>query len=180
MSKCGLVVSCGPMFCGKSEELIRRLRRAVIAKLKVVAFKHSADDRYSADDKIVTHQKQTFPSIRVNAISQMEQHITEDTNVIGIDEVQFFDTKIVSAVEMWANQGIQVIVAGLDQDYRGKPFGPMPFLLARADKILKLNAVCMVCGEKATKTLIIGSTEKYEARCRACWNKGYEGVKLPE
>ena len=193
----GLILACGPMFCGKSSELIRRLRRAVIAKQKVVAFKHAADERYSEDDEVVTHTRETFPSIKVTSVTQMDEHIKEDTDVIGIDEAQFFGAEIIQKVEEWADQGKQVIAAGLDQDYRGKPFGPIPFLLARADKIIKLNAVCMVCGGEATKTflypnffntepdnqseggpVIIGSTEKYEARCRSCWNKGYKDVDL--
>jgi thymidine kinase len=170
-------VICGSMFSGKSEELIRRLRRAVIARQKVQAFKPEIDDRYSPDD-IVSHDERRIDCVKVREASEITALVKTDTKVVGIDEAQFFSEDLVDVCEQLAQDGKRVIVAGLDQDYRGKPFEPIPQLLALAESITKTMAVCMVCGEPANRTqrlidsderIVVGAGEAYEPRCRKCF-----------
>ena len=168
-------VITGCMFSGKTEELIRRLRRAQIAKQKVKIFKPKIDSRYSKNS-IMSHNEQSLPSILIeNIIEVVEQ--ASDVQVIGIDEAQFFNEEIVHICNKLASQGKRVIVAGLDQDYTGKPFEPIPQLLAIAEYITKQHAICVVCGNPADKTqrktteserVIVGAADIYEARCRKC------------
>lgn len=171
-------VVSGPMFSGKTEELIRRVRLALIAKQRVQVFKPQIDDRY-AEEYITSHSEQKVVCTPVKSASEILNSVRDNTRVVGIDEAQFFDNSIIDVVEKLANRGLRVIVAGLDQDYLGQPFGPMPQLLAIAESILKLKAVCMVCGGNATKSqritreknrIVVGSGEHYEARCRACFD----------
>lgn len=166
-------VICGSMFSGKTEELIRRIRRAEIAKVRVKVFKPKIDNRYS-EFSIVSHNENSFPSeIIDNADEILEKSF--DSEVIGIDEAQFFDNNLVEVCQMLADSGKRVIVAGLDQDYRAKPFEPMPQLLAIAEYITKIHAVCMICGAPANRThrvtenkdrVLVGGGNHYEARCR--------------
>ena len=168
-------VVCGPMFSGKSEELIRRVRRSQIAKLKVQIFKHGIDDRYHAT-RVVSHSAQSVEATPVKEPIEILQKLLDSTRVVAIDEVQFFDNTIIDVVNKLARRGIRVICAGLDQDYKGKPFGPMAELLAIADNVDKIHAVCTVCGGPASKTyrknpknsdtVLVGETDLYEARCR--------------
>jgi thymidine kinase len=174
-------VVAGCMFSGKSEELIRRLKRSQIARQKVIALKSSLDDRYGLDT-IASHSGIRLESALVSSSSDVLR-IAEDKQieVVGIDEVQWFDAGIVDVAEYLAGKGVRVILAGLDQDFRGEPFGPMPELLALAEEVTKLTAVCMVCGRPATRTqrivngrpaqyddpvVMVGAAESYEARCR--------------
>lgn len=168
-------VIAGCMFSGKTEELIRRLRRAQIARQKVKIFKPKIDDRYSKSS-IVSHSEQSLPSILIDDISEAK-NLIEDAQVIGIDEAQFFSQDVVQLCNELANSGKRVIVAGLDQDYRGNPFEPMPQLLAIAEYITKTLAICVVCGNPADKTqrksvskerVVVGASDIYEARCRKC------------
>ncbi len=168
-------VVAGCMFSGKTEELIRRLRRAKIAKLNVKIFKPKIDNRYSANE-IVSHSEQSLPSIIVENPFEILDY-SDDAQVIGIDEAQFFSKEIVDVVNKLADQGKRVIVAGLDQDYRGVPFEPMPQLLAVAEYITKTLAICVNCGNPADRTqrkvvsaerVLVGATDSYEARCRKC------------
>ncbi len=168
-------VITGCMFSGKTEELIRRLRRAQIAKQKVKIFKPRIDARYS-ENSIVSHNEQSLPSILIDDIIEVLKH-SDDAQVIGIDEAQFFNESIVPICNSLASNGKRVIVAGLDQDYTGKPFEPMPQLLAIAEYITKQHAICVVCGNPADKTqrktseserVIVGAANIYEARCRKC------------
>ena len=168
-------VITGCMFSGKTEELIRRLRRAQIAKQKVKVFKPRIDARYS-ENSIVSHSEQSLPSILIDDIIEVLK-LSEDAQVIGIDEAQFFNEGIVHICNLLASRGKRVIVAGLDQDYTGKPFEPMPQLLAIAEYITKQHAICVVCGNPADKTqrktseserVIVGASNIYEARCRKC------------
>lgn len=170
-------VICGSMFSGKSEELIRRLRRAQIARQRVQIFKPKLDDRYS-DGHIVSHSELKIASEVVTSSSEILQSVDDRTEVVGIDEAQFFDAGIVQVCEKLANMGKRVIVAGLDKDYRGKPFDPMPELLAVAEYITKTLAICMKCGNPANYTqrlvdsgerILVGSEGAYEARCRRCF-----------
>lgn len=168
-------VICGPMFSGKTEELIRRIKRAQIARLKVQIFKHSIDVRYSADS-VVSHSSQTIKAIPVKSPIEILQKIYDSTRIVAIDEVQFFDDDIIRVVAKLARRGQRIICAGLDQDYTGSPFGPMPQLLAMADTVMKVHAICTVCGAPATKTyrrdskqtekVLVGEKDLYEARCR--------------
>ncbi|HCF64287.1 MAG TPA: thymidine kinase [Ferruginibacter sp.] len=170
-------VICGSMFSGKTEELIRRLKRAKIANLKVEIFKPAVDVRYD-DVKIVSHDTNSIHSTPVdNASSILLPALQVD--VVGIDEAQFFDESIVEVCNHLAMRGVRVIVAGLDMDYTGRPFGPMPQLLATADYITKLHAICVQCGNIASisyrkvkdeSQLLLGEKDLYEPRCRACWN----------
>lgn len=169
-------VITGSMFSGKSEELIRRLRRAQIARQRVQIFKPVIDDRYS-DIAIVSHSDMKIPSESVSTSAELLSQVADDTDVVGIDEGQFFDAGLPGVVQELANRGKRVIVAGLDQDYRGKPFEPMPQLLAIAEYITKTLAICMVCGGPANRTqrlvvstdrVLVGATGTYEARCRHC------------
>ena len=169
-------VICGSMFSGKTEELIRRLKRARIANMKVEIFKPSIDKRYR-EREIVSHDENSIVSTPVdNARSILL--LTEDVEVVGIDEAQFFDKQITDVCNQLASQGIRVIVAGLDMDYTGKPFGQMPFLLATAEYITKLHAICVRCGNIASysyrKTkhetqVVLGEKDMYEPRCRRCF-----------
>jgi thymidine kinase len=168
-------VITGCMFSGKTEELIRRLRRAQIAKQKVKIFKPRIDARYS-ENSIVSHNEQSLPSILIDDINEVLAH-ADDAQVIGIDEAQFFNEGIVHICNLLASKGKRVIVAGLDQDYTGKPFDPIPQLLAVAEYITKQHAICVVCGNPADKTqrkiseserVIVGAADIYEARCRKC------------
>jgi thymidine kinase len=168
-------VITGCMFSGKTEELIRRLRRAQYAKQKVKIFKPIIDVRFS-DNAIVSHSEQSLPSILINDIKEIFT-LMEDAQVIGIDEAQFFSADIVNVCNELANSGKRVIVAGLDQDYKGLPFEPMPQLLAIAEYITKTLAICLVCGNPADRTqrkthsgerVIVGASDVYEARCRKC------------
>ena len=170
-------VIVGSMFSGKSEELIRRLNRASIARQKVQVFKPRIDARYSREE-IASHSGRKHLSEPVSTAAEMLQQIRPDTQVIGIDEGQFFDAGIVDAVNELANSGRRVIVAGLDQDYTGKPFEPMPQLLCIAEYITKIHAICVRCGAAANYTqrtveseerVEVGAGDKYEARCRQCF-----------
>ncbi|NOZ03659.1 MAG: thymidine kinase [FCB group bacterium] len=169
-------VICGGMFSGKTEELIRRLRRAQIAKLKVAIFKPRIDTRYS-NDHIVSHNQLKLQSHVVDAAEDILP-LGREADVIGIDEAQFFDTGIVEACKTLANLHKRVIVAGLDTDYKGQPFGPMPELMCEADFLDKLQAICVVCGNPASYTqritqdtgqILVGESDFYEARCRNCY-----------
>ncbi|HJZ73351.1 MAG TPA: thymidine kinase [Vicinamibacterales bacterium] len=171
-------VITGSMFSGKSEELIRRLWRAQIAKQKVQIFKPLLDDRYS-DDCIVSHSEMRMASQCVRSSDELVRGVDDDTEVVGIDEGQFFDANLPAACSTLADRGRRVIVAGLDQDYLGRPFEPMPQLLAIAEYITKTLAICVVCGDPATHTqrlvpssdrVLVGADGLYEARCRHCFD----------
>jgi thymidine kinase len=171
-------VIVGSMFSGKSEELIRRLRRAQIARQRVQIFKPAVDTRY-ADDHIVSHSELRIPSERAVSAADLLARVREDTEVVGVDEGQFFDQELPAVATALAGRGIRVIVAGLDQDYLGKPFEPMPQLLAIAEFITKTRAICMVCGNPANHTqrlvgnrarVLLGAQGTYEARCRHCFD----------
>ena len=176
-------VICGVMFSGKSEELIRRVRRAVIAKRKVQVFKSHLDERYAGIYQISSHDGRTVEAVPVDTPEQIARSIRPETQVVAIDEAQFLDGAIVDLATALANRGMRVIVAGTDSDFRGEPFGPMPQLLAVAEVVDKLHAICVICGNPASRnqrliggrparydspTIMVGSTESYEARCRAC------------
>ena len=170
-------VIAGSMFSGKSEELIRRLTRARIARQKVQVFKPGIDIRYS-DEAIASHSGQTHDSIPVANTEEMMARVEDETQVIGIDEAQFFDMAIIAAVNELAENGKRVIIAGLDQDYTGKPFEPMPQLLSIAEFITKTHAICVKCGATANYSqrtvesearVEVGASDKYEARCRKCF-----------
>lgn len=175
-------VIVGPMFSGKSEELIRRIKRAQIAKQKVQVFKPAIDDRYSID-KVVSHNGTNIYAISVVKAFEIIELLEEDTEVIAIDEIQFFDHSIVDVVREIADLGKRVICAGLDMDFRGEPFGPTPDVMAIAESVDKLTAICVKCGNPATRTqrlingkpakyddpiILVGAHETYEARCRKC------------
>ncbi len=171
-------VVVGSMFSGKSEELIRRIRRAQIARQRVQIFKPAVDTRY-ADDHIVSHSELRIPSESAGTAAELLAMVKPDTEVVGIDEGQFFDAELPGVASELAARGIRVIVAGLDQDYLGKPFEPMPQLLAIAEFITKTRAICMVCGNPANHTqrlvhsqdrVLLGATGTYEARCRHCFD----------
>lgn len=173
-----LEVVAGSMFSGKSEELIRRLRRAQIAKRKVQIFKPHIDDRYSASH-ITSHSAMQIEAENVSSSRELLERVLPDTEVVGIDEGQFFDAELPAVCTLLANRGKRVIVAGLDQDYLGKPFEPMPQLLAIAEYITKTLAICMVCGAPANHTqrlvasnerVVVGGSGTYEARCRHCFD----------
>lgn len=168
-------VVCGSMFSGKTEELIRRLKRAKIANLKVEIFKPAIDTRYD-EVQVVSHDSNSILSTPIDN-SQTILLMADDTQVVGIDEAQFFDSEIITVCETLAAKGVRVIVAGLDMDYLGKPFGPMPQLLAIADYITKLHAICVKCGNIASisfrktaqeGTVLLGEKDIYEPRCRKC------------
>ncbi len=168
-------VIAGCMFSGKTEELIRRLRRAQIARLSVKIFKPKIDVRYSKE-KIVSHSEQSLPSLIVSTPDEILRN-SKDAQVVGIDEAQFFDNSLIDVCEQLADAGKRVIIAGLDQDYRGIPFEPMPQLLALAEYITKTLAICVKCGNPADKTqrkvahaerVLVGADDSYEARCRKC------------
>jgi thymidine kinase len=176
-------VITGSMFSGKSEELIRRLRRAQIGRQRVQIFKPRIDNRY-ADDHITSHSEMRIPSENVSSSRELLERVEPDTQVVGIDEGQFFDQELPAVCNTLADQGRRVIVAGLDQDYLGKPFEPMPQLLAIAEYITKTLAICVVCGEPANHTqrlvqsrerVLVGAQNAYEARCRACFDPKLAG-----
>lgn len=183
ISKSGwLEIITGPMYCGKSEEMIRRLRRVNIAGHKAQVFKPGLDDRYDKSN-VVSHNGASIEAIAVDRPKDILEKVKNDTEVVGIDEIQFFSDEIVNVCEDLANKGKRVIIAGLDRDFRGEPFGPVPDLMARSEYIEKLHAICVVCGEPATRTqrlingkpaaydepvIMVGAKEVYEARCRHC------------
>ena len=171
---------CGSMFSGKTEEMIRRLRRAVIAKQKVQVFKPLIDNRFQIE-KVTSHAGVDFEAVPVSKSDEIINSLLGNTTVVGIDEAQFFDDGIIEIIDQLAEKGIRVIVTGLDMDFRGEPFGCIPVLMAKADHVDKLHAICMVCGETAGRTqrlvdgkpahyhdpiVIVGASEMYEARCR--------------
>lgn len=175
-----LEVITGPMFCGKTDELIRRLRRATIAKQKVQVYKPSFDTRYGAK-KVTSHAGNEFEAFPIKNVSEIREHLSDDITVVAIDEAQFFDADILPIVAQLVEDQIRVIVAGLDMDFRGEPFGQMPNLMAKAEEVNKLSAICMTCGEAASRTqrlvdgepahyddpiVIVGAAELYEPRCR--------------
>jgi thymidine kinase len=173
-------VVTGSMFSGKSEELIRRVRRAQIARQRVQIFKPRVDDRYVADH-IVSHSDMKMPSTVVASSREVLELVEDRTEVVGIDEGQFFDSGLVQVVNALADRGLRVIVAGLDQDYQGKPFEPMPQILAVAEYVDKILAICMRCGAPANRTqrlteatdrVVVGGSQEYEARCRRCFQPG--------
>ena len=171
-----LEVICGPMFSGKSEELIRRITRAIIARQKVQVFKPALDDRYDAS-AIASHSQRKHDAIPVKDSVELARHLDPEAQVVALDEVQFMDEGIIPIIENLAGHGVRVIAGGLDQDSNGEPFGIMPILLAKAEYVTKLQAICMVCGELAGRTqrlvqtggqVLVGAAEAYEARCRHC------------
>ena len=175
-------VVTGSMFCGKTEELIRRVRRAVIAKQKVQVFKPIIDTRY-AYSRVKSHSGSDVEAIPINNSKELLEKLEDDVTVVGIDEAQFFDDGIADVARELADRGLRVIVTGLDTDFRGEPFGCMPSMIVKAERVDKLNAICMKCGEDASRTqrlvngkpahyndpiVIVGAAELYEARCRRC------------
>lgn len=173
-------VICGSMFSGKTDEMIRRLRRAVIARQKVQVFKPQIDVRYSVD-QVTSHAGAEFAAIPVSRAGEICEKLDVDTTVVAIDEAQFFDNEIIDVCCQLVERKLRVLVAGLDMDFRGTPFGPMPLLMAQAERVDKFQAICMVCGEPASRTqrlvngkpayyddpvVIVGASEMYEARCR--------------
>jgi len=173
-------VVCGSMFSGKTDELIRRLVRAKIAKQKVQVFKPAIDIRYAVE-KVTSHAGSNFDAVPVEKAGDIRNKIETGTTVVGIDEAQFMDAEVVKVAEELAERGIRVIVAGLDMDFRGEPFGSMPELMSKAEIVYKLHAICMTCGDEASRTqrlvngnparyddpvVIVGASELYEARCR--------------
>lgn len=173
-------VITGSMFCGKTDELIRRLRRATIARQKVQVFKPAVDNRYAVE-KVTSHAGSEYDAQPIQNANEIPEKLDKETTVVGIDEAQFFDPEIIDVADLLAERGVRVIVAGLDMDFRGEPFGPMPILMAKAEVVNKLQAICMVCGEPACRTqrlvdgkparyndpvVIVGASEMYEARCR--------------
>ncbi len=173
---------CGSMFSGKTEELIRRLKRAEIARQHVQVFSHSLDTRYG-ESKVASHNGIDWRAIPVQKAEQILERLDPEATVVAIDEAQFFDWKIAEIANLLADRGVRVIVAGLDVDFRGEPFGPMPLLMAQAEQVDKLSAICVVCGEPASRTqrlingapakyddpvILVGASEVYEARCRHC------------
>lgn len=171
-------VICGSMFSGKTEELIRRLKRAKIAKQKVEIFKPAIDTRYD-EEKVVSHDQNYIVSTPVPSSSNILL-LANDVDVIGVDEAQFFDSELVNVCNQLASRGVRVIVAGLDMDFLGKPFGPMPALLATAEYVTKVHAVCMKCGNLAhishrtimnEKLVVLGEKDSYEPLCRDCYNE---------
>lgn len=173
-------VICGSMFCGKTEELIRRARRAMIAKQEVQVFKPSIDDRYGIE-RVTSHTGLVIEAQPISKPSQILDHLNSTTTVVAMDEVQFFNESIVEIIEQLTAKGIRTILAGLDTDFRGEPFGAMPKLMCIAEEVTKLHAICVVCGEEACRTqrlvngeparyddpiILVGAEEAYEARCR--------------
>ena len=174
-------VITGSMFCGKTDELIRRLRRAIIARQKVQVFKPAIDNRFALE-KVTSHAGSEYSAQPVQHASAILAQLEPATTVVGIDEAQFFDADLIPLSQKLADRGVRVIIAGLDTDFRGEPFGPIPVLMAKADVVDKLHAICMVCGDLACRTqrlvdgkparyhdpvVIVGASEMYEARCRA-------------
>ena len=177
-------VICGSMFSGKTEELIRRMKRAQFAKQTVEIFKPCIDVRYS-EDKVVSHDSHSIPSTPIQSPAQMLE-LSNDVEVVGIDEAQFFDNSLIEVVQTLANRGIRVIIAGLDTDFLGKPFGPMPALMAVAEDIQKVHAICVKCGSpanhshrlsKSEELVLLGEKDEYEPLCRHCYNAAIESEK---
>jgi len=175
-------VVCGSMFSGKTEELIRRVRRARIAKQKVQVFKPQIDIRYQVE-KVSSHDCLAWEAIPVGHAREILDRLDPDTNVVAVDEAQFFDWELSDVCQELAKRGLRVIAAGLDMDFRGEPFGPMPLLMAEAEEVTKLQAICVICGAPASRTqrlinnlpagydepiILVGGSESYEARCRTC------------
>jgi len=178
-----IIVICGSMFAGKSEELIRLARRSLYARKRVQVFKPKIDSRYD-ETMVVSHMGVTHEAVPVNSVQELKKHLEPDVQVVLVEEAQFFDESIADLAVALADNGIEIILAGLDQDFRRQPFGPMPKLLAVADEVVKLRAICMKCGAPASHTyrvidgkpahqddpiILIGATESYEARCRNCY-----------
>ncbi|MEN2767270.1 thymidine kinase [Ornithinibacillus xuwenensis] len=175
-----LEVICGSMFSGKSEELIRRVRRATYANQTIRVFKPAIDNRYD-DESVVSHNGNSIMARPIDSSADILENVDENVDIVGIDEAQFFDEDIVYVAEKLADKGIRVIAAGLDLDFRGEPFGPMPELMALAESVTKLNAICPICGSPASRTqrlingqpasyndpiILVGASESYEPRCR--------------
>jgi thymidine kinase len=175
-------VVCGSMFSGKTEELIRRVRRARIAKQNVQVFKPAMDTRYTME-AVTSHNGLGVDAVPVQSAAEIEKQIRPETTVVAIDEVQFFGWEVTDLCQKLADRGVRVIAAGLDMDFRGEPFGPMPVLMAQAESVEKLQAICVVCGNPASRTqrlingqpaayddpvILVGGSESYEARCRKC------------
>lgn len=173
-------VICGSMFCGKTEELIRRVRRAVIARQTVQVFKHSLDKRYG-EAHVISHSGQNIDATPIQTADDLIALTLSGTTVVAVDEVQFFQDDVIAAIDLLADRGVRVIAAGLDMDFRGEPFGAIPALMSRAEEVTKLQAICMVCGNVASRTqrlvngmpanyddpvILVGATESYEPRCR--------------
>ena len=180
-------VVCGSMFSGKTEELIRRLKRAKFAKQKVEIFKPSIDVRYSEQD-VVSHDQNSIPSIPIDSSSSILL-LAGDNDVIGIDEAQFLDNGLVDVCNQLAYRGIRVIIAGLDMDFKGVPFGPIPALCAIADEVTKVHAICVKCGSLAyishrlvnsDKRVLLGETQEYEPLCRECYSKALKAEEAPQ
>ena len=184
----GIEVVCGSMFSGKTEELLRRIKRAEIARQKVQVFKHSLDDRFELA-RVASHNGIHRAAQVVQQASDILEQIEPDTTVVAIDEVQFFDWTVADTCNKLADAGLRVIVAGLDMDFRGEPFGPMPLLMAMAESVEKLQAICVRCGRPASRTqrlldgnpasfddpvIMVGASEVYEARCRFCHEVPHE------
>ena len=177
-------VICGSMFSGKTEELIRRMKRAEFARQRVEIYKPLVDTRYSKDD-VVSHDHNVIPSTPVDSSAEILL-LSGDIDVVGIDEAQFFDNGLADVCNELANRGVRVIVAGLDMDYLGKPFGPIPYLLAIADEVTKVHAICVRCGSLAyishrlvhnDKRVLLGEKQEYEPLCRECYNKAVAAEK---
>ena len=177
-------VICGSMFSGKTEELIRRMKRAQFAKQKVEIYKPCIDVRYS-EDQVVSHDSHSIPSTPIDSPASMLL-LSSDVEVVGIDEAQFFDDTLVDVVQTLANRGIRVIIAGLDTDFLGKPFGPMPALMAVAEDIQKVHAICVKCGSPANHShrlsandqlVVLGEKDVYEPLCRHCYNAAIQAEK---
>ena len=175
-------VICGSMFCGKTEELIRRVRRARIARQKVQVFKPAIDTRYT-EREVTSHNGMQVEALPVGSVTEIRALIQPETTVVALDEAQFFEDAVVDLCVELANHGVRVVVAGLDMDFRGEPFGPVPALMARAEQVSKLQAICVECGGPASRTqrlidgqpaalddpvILVGASEVYEARCRGC------------
>lgn len=180
-------VICGSMFSGKTEELIRRIKRAIFAKQKVEIFKPALDTRYSEAD-VVSHEGNSIPSTPIDSSASLLL-LAQGNDVIGIDEAQFFDENIIDVCNQLANQGIRIIIAGLDLDFKGAPFGPMPKLLAIADEVSKVHAICVRCGALAyvshrlvniEKQVLLGEKDEYEPLCRECYKKAIEESNIEE
>lgn len=187
----GIEVITGPMFAGKTEELLRRVRRHQFAKKNIVVFKPAIDDRFALNE-VVSHDKSRTKSVNIVSPGEIFEHIDADTDVVAIDEIQFLSDDVLDVVEFMITKGILIIVSGLDTDFRGEPFTFMPKLLAKAENVIKLSAVCVKCGAPGTRTqrmvdgkpakyhdpiVLIGASESYEARCRTC-HKVYYKPKL--
>jgi thymidine kinase len=178
----GIEIVCGSMFSGKTEELIRRVRRAKIAKQNVQVFKPAMDTRYTTE-AVTSHNGLGVDAVPVQSAAEIEKLILPETSVVAIDEVQFFGWEVTELCQKLADRGVRVIAAGLDMDFRGEPFGPIPVLMAQAETVDKLQAICVVCGNPASRTqrlingqpaaydnpvILVGGSESYEARCRKC------------